>query len=353
MRIRHTVLATMLVLPPTLVVGAPSYAAPTCKGHSATIVGTSGNDTRIGTPLRDVVVLGAGNDSFTGLGGDDIVCGGAGKDRLAGGEGNDRILGERGRDYVVEDAGNDVVDGGGSRDYLSYYTWSGSIRVTDGRVVDGAGHDVTRSIETIEGTPYADTMRGGRGDDDLRGLTGNDRVSGGAGNDYLTATAGVIRAGAGSDYVYASGQVTAYLGRGVNGAQIGPGAVTVVGGPDQDEFSIQSRATRSRVRGGGNNNQIVFLGVRRSVTADIGKGAASWKGGHLRFAGVHTLIGTRRKDLLIGSATSDILYGRAGADLLRGAGGNDIVTGQAGQDAANGGSGLDYCFAERRVACEG
>ena len=40
MRIRHTVLATMLVLPPTLVVGAPSYAAPTCEGHSATIVGT-------------------------------------------------------------------------------------------------------------------------------------------------------------------------------------------------------------------------------------------------------------------------------------------------------------------------
>jgi Ca2+-binding RTX toxin-like protein len=107
------------------------------------------------------------------------------------------------------------------------------------------------------------------------------------------------------------------------------------------------------VRGGGSDNQIVFVGVRRSVTAHIGKGVATWKGGSLKFTGIHTLIGTFRKDLLIGSSGSDILQGRAGADVLRAGAGNDIVTGQGGQDGADGGSGLDYCYAEVRRNCEG
>lgn len=351
MRTRTSLLIAAIACSPVLV-AVPAEAVTTCGGLPATIVGTNGNDTMLGTPLRDVVALLGGKDTFDGLSGNDIICGGAGKDRLAGGAGNDLIYGDAGKDYFIEGAGDDRIVGGGGRDYLTYFTQSTGIRVSNGNTIDGAGHDTT-DVETIEGTGSADTMRGGNGDDDLRGLTGDDLITGGKGNDLLTASGGVIRGGPGSDFVDASGGVTAYLGTGVNGATIGAGHPTVVGGPQQDEFNFRQRGTRATVRGGGSDNQIVFLGVRRPVTANISKGRATWAGGSLKFSGVHTLIGTRRADVLIGSASSDVLYGRAGADTLRAGGGNDLVTGQGGRDSANGGSGLDYCFAEMRRNCEG
>ncbi|MDQ4051535.1 MAG: hypothetical protein M3237_02405 [Actinomycetota bacterium] len=348
-----TILAAVLAASPLLVALPAEAFVSSCAGLPATIVGSNDKDTMVGTALRDVVQLGGGNDTFDGLAGDDVICGGSGKDRLAGGAGNDRVYGDGGKDYFVEGSGNDRIIGGGGRDYLTYFMLPSGIRVSNGTTIDGAGRDVT-DTEAIEGTAYADRMRGGAGDDDLRGLTGNDAIDGGAGNDFLTATAGVIHGGAGSDFVDASGTVTAYLGAGINGATMGPGRPTVVGGPEQDEFSFRARGTRATVRGGGSDNQIVFLGVRRPVRADIGKGTATWKGGSLGFAGVHSLIGTLRKDVLIGSASSDILYGRAGADVLRSAGGNDIITGQAGRDSGDGGSGIDYCFfVEVRRNCEG
>lgn len=351
MRIRSVALTTVLACSPVFV-ALPAQAVALCAGLPATIEGTSGDDTRLGTPLRDVVALGAGNDTFDGLGGDDIICGGTGKDRLAGGDGNDRVYGDAGKDYFIEGAGNDRIIGGKGRDYLSYFTSPRGITVSNGNTIDGAGHDVV-DVETIEGTAYADRMRGGSGVDDLRGLTGKDLIKGGAGGDFLAATDGVIRAGSGNDFVDVSGTVKAYLGRGVNAATIGPGRPVVVGGPEQDEFNFRGRASKARVRGGGSDNQIVFVGVRRAVTAHIGKGVANWKGGNLRFTGIHTLIGTYRADRLTGSGDSDILQGRAGADTLRGGGGNDILTGQGGRDVAHGNGGLDYCFAEvKGRSCE-
>lgn len=341
-----TALATALAVAPALV-GLPAHAVSTCAGLPATIEGGGGDDTMIGTPLRDIVQLGPGDDTFDGLGGDDIICGGSGKDRLAGGDGNDRVFGEGGDDYFIGGGGNDRIAGGPGRDYLSYFTSSRGIRVSNGTTIDGVGRDVT-DTETIEGTGLADRMRGGPGADDLRGLTGNDVINGGGGGDFLTATGGIIRAGAGNDAVDVSGTVTAYLGRGVNAATIGQGRPRVVGGPQGDEFSFRGRKSNALVRGGAGDNQIVFLGVRRPVTAHIGKGTASWRGGGLRFSDVHTLIGTFRSDVLVGSGGSDILYGRAGKDILRGGGGNDLITGQGGRDVAHGNAGLDYCFAETR-----
>lgn len=354
MQIRATALISAisaLACSPVLV-AVPAEAGTTCAGLAATITGTDGDDTRVGTPLRDVVALGGGNDSFDGLGGDDVICGGGGKDRLAGGVGNDRIYGGAGADYFIGDAGNDRIIGGRGRDYLSYHTTRSGIRVTNGNTIDGAGHDVV-AVETIEGTAYADQMNGSRGADDFRGLVGKDQLKGGGGNDLLAATGGTIRGGAGNDFVDASGSVTAYLGSGTNGATIGAGNPTVVGGPQQDEFNFRSRNTRATVRGGGGANQIVFVGLRRGVKAHMGQGKATWEGGSLSFSGVYTLIGSRRKDLLIGSSLTDIIYGRAGADVIRAGAGNDLVAGQGGRDFVDGGSGGDYCYAEVRRNCEG
>jgi hypothetical protein len=113
---------------------AAGAAALTCRGAQATIIGTSGNDVRSGTPARDVMVGLAGNDTFSGLGGNDLICGAAGNDRLNGGKGKDTLSGQK---------GNDKLKGG----------------------------------------PGADKVSGKKGKDTLKGAGGNDKLKGGGGRD--------------------------------------------------------------------------------------------------------------------------------------------------------------------------
>ena len=86
--------------------------AVTCNGHTATIVGTSGNDHLIGTTGRDVIAGLGGDDVILGLGGNDVICGGGGNDVLNamggaghvlnGGPGNDLCVGPAGASHDCE-----------------------------------------------------------------------------------------------------------------------------------------------------------------------------------------------------------------------------------------------------------
>src|SRR5207244_10722066 len=72
------VLFTMLRLgmtPAGASVHAHGTSTPTCDGFTATIVGTSGNDTISGTPGDDVIVARGGADGVKGRGGNDGMCG--------------------------------------------------------------------------------------------------------------------------------------------------------------------------------------------------------------------------------------------------------------------------------------
>lgn len=71
---------------------------PSCRGESATIVGTPGADVIRGTRGADVIVAGRGNDVIRGLGGNDIICGDQGRDTIDGGPGRDACIGGPGRD---------------------------------------------------------------------------------------------------------------------------------------------------------------------------------------------------------------------------------------------------------------
>jgi Ca2+-binding RTX toxin-like protein len=97
---------------------AAGAAALTCRGAQATIIGTSGNDVRSGTPARDVMVGLAGNDTFSGLGGNDLICGAAGNDRLNGGKGKDTLSGQKGNDKLKGAGGNDKLSGKKGKDAL-------------------------------------------------------------------------------------------------------------------------------------------------------------------------------------------------------------------------------------------
>ncbi len=91
--------------------------AGTCKGRTATITGTEGDDSLAATESDDVIAALGGNDSVKGADGDDLVCGGAGSDTLKGGAGNDRLVGEGGKDTLSGGGGEgDVCKGGPGRD---------------------------------------------------------------------------------------------------------------------------------------------------------------------------------------------------------------------------------------------
>lgn len=82
--------------------------APTCRGHAATIVGTSGSNEIHGTNHRDVIAGLGGNDDIEARGGNDLVCGGRGNDDMEGNRGADRLIGNRGFDEAEGGPGNDV-----------------------------------------------------------------------------------------------------------------------------------------------------------------------------------------------------------------------------------------------------
>ncbi len=89
---------------------------PVCRGRTATIVGTVGDDRLIGTRFPDVVAGLDGNDVIRGERNDDVVCAGEGRDRVNGGQGSDELDGEAGRDRLNGFEGPDRLFGGLGRD---------------------------------------------------------------------------------------------------------------------------------------------------------------------------------------------------------------------------------------------
>ena len=78
----------------------------------ATLNGTEGNDTLIGT---------AAADDIHGNGGNDFMQGGDGADTVLGGSGNDTMSGNNGNDWVRGGTGNDQVSGGGGQDSFAFH----------------------------------------------------------------------------------------------------------------------------------------------------------------------------------------------------------------------------------------
>ena len=379
-----TVVASLALMMPA------AQALATCGGQTATIVGTGHRDVLHGTPADDVVWLGKGKDDFYGAGGDDIICGGngrdtitgdagedviyggAGKDPIAGGADDDQLFGEAGKDTLVGDAGNDRMDGGADNDYieegagndrivggdgsdfLTYRLWRTGVHVDSAaRTISGAGQDTASEVETYEGTDHADVMVGGAGDDDLRSRRGADRVDGRGGVDFLQGREGVLKAGPGNDSVEVSGTATAYLGTGIDSANVTGGRPKVYGGADGDFLGVAAPGSHATFDGGEGYDQIGFRKLPRGVRANIGTGTVTWRGGDLRFTSLVNVIGSKLNDVLVGSADADVFFGLKGRDSLRGLAGNDTLIGGGSPDNVVGGTGYDLCSGERRTQCEG
>jgi uncharacterized repeat protein (TIGR01451 family) len=121
--------------------------AATCRGATATIAGTPGDDTLLGTGGPDVIVALAGNDRIESMAGRDLICAGSGNDYIGAGSAADRVLAGAGTDRALGRGGTDVLRGGANNDIL-------------------------------KGGRGADHLRGGRGFDVCRGGAGADSIRG-------------------------------------------------------------------------------------------------------------------------------------------------------------------------------
>jgi uncharacterized repeat protein (TIGR01451 family) len=123
--------------------------APSCRGFTATITGTPGDDFLLGTTGPDVIAALGGNDRILARSGRDLICAGPGNDYIGAGTAADRVFAAGGRDRLLGRGGPDLLIGSSGGDVLK--GGRGSDRLRGGRGFDrclgGAGADSLRSCE--------------------------------------------------------------------------------------------------------------------------------------------------------------------------------------------------------------
>jgi uncharacterized delta-60 repeat protein len=82
------------------------------RSDNEIVIGGAGNDTLIGTAVKNILFGGAGDDTLYGRGGVDILTGGPGHDKLFGEDGNDQL-------YAKDGNISDMLDGGPGFDTAS------------------------------------------------------------------------------------------------------------------------------------------------------------------------------------------------------------------------------------------
>ena len=160
----------MFRLGKALAIAAAGCAIAAPVALAATINGTSGNDTLMGTSSPDTIKALAGDDTVWGQGGNDLIDAGSGDDTVYG--------------------DGDCLPGVNSSDYCEPAS-----RSTDGadNISGGDGNDALfgqGGNDNIDGDAGADRIYGGPGNDNIDGDDGNDVITGGSGSDNISGNDG-------------------------------------------------------------------------------------------------------------------------------------------------------------------
>jgi Ca2+-binding RTX toxin-like protein len=315
-----------------------SEAKPRCHGHKATVVGGRGANHLRGTAGPDVIVGGAGGDRIDGHGGFDLICGRSGADTILGGPGGDTLLGGSGDDSLYGGLQDDKLVGASGDDLLI----GGEAPNT---LVGGPGDDYSRDGFNVNGGPGSDWISYATRTFHLNdtgfssGIHSNphglslENVVGTRFKDVIyasTAGAGMVR-GLGSlvdplspeiadeCYGFAITQCDGSYGPIdqpivlLDSVQPDPG-LTVMGGPDGDQYSISKTADEIRVVGPPN----VAAG---SGCATLGGGKVSCPlRGRLGYVFALGMEGDDNISIEggLGPTTSVVMDGGGGGDTLRG-----------------------------------
>lgn len=249
-----------------------------------------------------------------------------GNDTLEGGEGNDILRGGGGDDVLNGGANNDTVDGGDGYDEASYADATGAVQVNLlNNTANGAdGFDSLVSIEAVEGSDFADLVRGANQSshvERLSGGDGTDQLLGNGGSDVLLGgnDDDLIRGGDGNDEVYG--------GDGNDYVQGSEGDDLVDGGDGADRIAFNLTGADPLV------GATVDLNIQ-GVAQDTGHGMDT-------LVSVEHASGTAYDDVLTGNAGDNWLWGQAGSDVLTGADGNDLLQVGDGNHQVDGGNDID------------
>ncbi|GDY10888.1 hypothetical protein LBMAG52_43760 [Planctomycetia bacterium] len=332
------------------------------------ILGNGGNDTIIGSELRDNIDGGGGSDSLFGGLSNDSLIGGDGNDRLEGQDGNDSLLGGDGVDSLFGqngddslggglDGDNDSLVGGTGTDTLVETTVGLAVTLTKTKLISGAGvgaeMDSLSQIEqaSLTGTAGGDSINasGFLGSVTLLGLGGGDSLTGGSKNDSLDGGDGLdtLRGGSGNDVLNGGLNGDSLFGDGGNDSLSGgQGTDTLQGGSGTDvvietviEASGSFALSNTTLVGSALLGTDGLTAVESAIlTGDATDNTISAAGFTL---GKVTLIGGTGIDVLTGGTKNDSLSGGAGNDTLNGGLGNDTLLGGTEDDVLNGGEGND------------
>jgi Ca2+-binding RTX toxin-like protein len=379
-----------------LMPASQARAAHRCFGKAPTIVGTPDKDTLTGTSGPDVIFGDGGADRIDGRGGNDRICGGGGNDDIEGGAGKDRLGSNHGFDEIHGGSGDDLITAGtgdsecfgdilyggagddrmrgskggcpdddrffpGPGDDVMHGGEGDEVRYTEsahGVNVDlgsgrasGEGNDVIRGVPNVFGSRYADVLIGTRTTNSLDGGPGADTLRGRGGIDFLTdgwstffssdpeahdkAPDRLVGGGRGDSLSATGGNDVLIGGRGDDGlVDAGRGHDKLVGGEGRDTASFP------------------FASVHANLTTGVAKG-----GGTARMRSIQDLEGSRYDDRLIGDGFSNRIRAGLGDDILEGRGGDDdlgpdeLTPGsyqrpKGGNDVARGGPGRDVIRVE-------
>jgi len=232
-----------------------------------------------------------------------------GNDTLEGGIGDDTLIGGSGNDYIDFGGGSDSIHGGVGHDTIVFVdALSGvTVNLQSQTASGGAAGTTFASIESVEGSGFADNMTGDSGDNTLVGYSGNDTLNGSSGNDDLF--------GLGDDDV-------------------------LLGGAGADS-----------INGGGGTDTASYFNAGSGVSASLeAAGGITGDAAGDTYFSIENLFGSTHDDLLegdadentiTGAAGNDTIFGGDGDDSLAGQQGNDLIFGDAGNDVIDGGSGAD------------
>ena len=364
-------------------------------------LGTSGNETIVGSGRPDRLYGLAGNDDLQGANGDDLLYGGAGNDTLDGGAGNDVLEGGAGNDvnifgtgddlawdiagddsyvYAAGDGNDRIRDDGGTDaiilgssitpadvtfsinddDIIMHFAGGGSLTLVYGLVEGNEIEEIrfddstvwnpilrlqtsTSGDDNLIGTKSADTISGGAGNDTIEGRQGNDTLAGDTGNDLLSG-------GAGDDtYLFASGDGVDVIQDASSNYNFGSGGNdTLIFGTGIAPIDVQVSMANTRdivLTITGTGDQVTLRDSARyamdSIETVLFADSTVWTHADLM---AKILVSTSGNDTLYGSYAADTISGGAGNDYIDSREGDDIITGGTGNDNITGGAGNDTYY---------
>jgi Ca2+-binding RTX toxin-like protein len=274
---------------------------------------------------------------------------------LDGGLGNDTISGGMGADSITGGGGADSIDGGLGSDTVMYRNATAAVNVNlfTQTVTGGAGIDILKAIENVEGGAFNDILSGNSLTNQLLGGAGNDTLNGGAGADSMTGGDGsdlyyvdnagdlIIESNAslatgGGDIVYSYLVGTYTLAANIEYGYIFTAGTANLSGNALNNI-LYAGAGSNTLDGGAGTDTVGYLFATGAVSVSLANTGAQATGGSNAdtLINIENLAGSNYSDNLSGDATTNKLEGGAGNDTLDGGAGNDSLFGGTGQDTAS------------------